>query len=245
MRDSLLERAQRIIVVIIVLALGGIVLVGARVVGVGSSNSARQGFERSAFAARVALISGHAGYDSGAVCEESETAALLTEASVNAGVTTLAAERLRSAGADVLILDEFDPRLDELEAEVLLSIHSDSCVEATGYKAAHAALTTTPMEDVRLVGCIDRIYPAATGLAHHPNTVTHNMTDYHAFREIAPTTPAAIIELGFLGGDRTLLETQQSLLAQAVADSILCFLRGEGGDTPINSPADAAPPATP
>lgn len=241
-RHTLLERVQRVIVVIIVLALAGIVLVGARVLGFGSGGSTRQGFDRAAFAARVALISGHAGYDSGAVCEESETAPLLTEASVNAGVAEIAAERLRSAGADVLVLDEFDPRLEALDADILLSIHADSCIEASGYKAAHAAKTALPIEDGRLVGCIDRFYPAATALAHHPNTVTHNMTDYHAFRKIAPTTPAAIIEMGFLGGDRTLLETQQPLVAQAVADSLLCFLRGEGGvATPLPTETPKAP----
>lgn len=242
MRHTLLDRVQRFIVVVIVLSLAGIVLVGARVFGIGFAGDGqfRQGFERAAFAARVAIISGHAGNDSGAVCEESDGQPLLTEASVNAGVAALAAERLRSAGADVLILDEFDPRLENLEADLLLSIHADSCVEASGYKAAHATITSTLAEDTRLVGCIDRIYPAITALPHHPNTVTHNMTDYHAFRKIAPGTPAAIIELGFLGGDRLLLETQQPLVAQAVADSILCYLRGEGGEIPpADPPADA------
>ena len=71
------------------------------------------------------------------------------------------------------------------------------------------------------------MYPAATGQPHHPNTVTHNMTEYHAFRKIDPETPAAIIELGFLGGDRELLASHPEQAAKGVADSILCFLKIE------------------
>ena len=78
--------------------------------------------------------------------------------------------------------------------------------------------------DARLVRCIDAVYPAVTGLAQHADTITHNMTEYHAFRKVAPTTPAAILELGFLGGDRDLLTNNAEVAARGVADSIRCFL---------------------
>ena len=77
----------------------------------------------------------------------------------------------------------------------------------------------------------DQNYPTATGLSHHPNTVTHDMTEYHAFRQINPQTPAAIIELGFLGGDHELLVHQPELPAKGVADSLICFLAGNGKQT--------------
>jgi N-acetylmuramoyl-L-alanine amidase len=240
-RDEPLRLMQRIFLFISFAAVVGIVLIGARVAGFGPAldgGSTRQGFERAAFTRRVALISGHAGNDSGAVCEDEAGAVTLAEADVNAAVAKLAAARLRQAGADVVVLEEYDTRLDDLRADVLLSIHADSCVDASGFKAA--AYTYSQMDEVeeRLLGCINSVYAAETGLAQHPNTVTHNMTKYHAFRKIAPTTPAAILELGFLGGDRTLLEGEPGTVAQAVADSVLCFLRGDAG-------AGATPTAAP
>ena len=52
------------------------------------------------------------------------------------------------------------------------------------------------------------------------------MTDYHAFREIDPLTPGAIIELGFMAADRELLTERSYEVAQGVARGIACFLEG-------------------
>ncbi|MBI3958612.1 MAG: hypothetical protein HY328_07370 [Chloroflexi bacterium] len=82
---------------------------------------------------------------------------------------------------------------------------------------------------------MDQKYVAATGLAYHPDTITHDMTDYHVFRKIDPLTPALILEMGFLGGDRALLTAGADRVAQGVADGIGCFLAGPPADeTPIN-----------
>ena len=67
-------------------------------------------------------------------------------------------------------------------------------------------------------------YAAETGLAPHPNTITDDMRQYHAFRRIAPETPGAIIEAGFLGGDRYLLTKQQDRVTQGIATGIAAFL---------------------
>ena len=50
------------------------------------------------------------------------------------------------------------------------------------------------------------------------------MRDYHSFREIAPSTPAAIIETGFMNADRSLLTEHPDRAAQGIVDGILCFL---------------------
>jgi N-acetylmuramoyl-L-alanine amidase len=209
------------------LMLVSIALVGARLGGLNVpvlNGVLPQALVSAAFAKEVALISGHAG---NAVCADADGNTLVTEAEVNAAVTEQVARQLRRAGADVLILEEFDPRLAALQADVLVSIHADSCIEASGYKAAHQAATSILTEVERLVACLDQHYPAVTGLTHHPNTITHNMTDYHAFRVIDPQTPAAIIELGFLGGDQDLLVNRPTVAAQGVTDGILCFLQAE------------------
>ncbi len=90
-----------------------------------------------------------------------------------------------------------------LRADVFLSIHADSCIDVTGYKSSHYIDSTKPEIDDRLVACINSAYAAATGLTENTDTITENMTEYHAFRRIDPETPAAILELGFLGGIMT------------------------------------------
>ena len=51
------------------------------------------------------------------------------------------------------------------------------------------------------------------------------MSRYHAFREIAAETPAAIIEIGFLKADRGLLTKQPERAAAGIVSGIDCFLK--------------------
>ena len=235
MRHDALNQVSRIFLIILFVSLAGMAWIIAQAMGFGLPDAGglpRQALVGAAWDRQVALISGHAGNDSGAVCEDENGNVLVAEADINATVANLTAERLRRAGADVLILDEYDDRLEGLRTAVLVSLHADSCIEASGYKAAVHLYSAIPATADRLLACIDQTYPAATGLPHHPNTVTHNMTEYHAFGRIDPLTPAAIVELGFLGGDQALLVNQPELAAKGVADGILCFLEGEKEPTP-------------
>ena len=50
------------------------------------------------------------------------------------------------------------------------------------------------------------------------------MTEYHAFYEIEPQTPGAIIEIGFMAADRRLLTRRQDRVAQGIVDGLICFL---------------------
>ena len=61
----------------------------------------------------------------------------------------------------------------------------------------------------------------------HPDTITFDMTEYHAFKEIDSQTPGAIIELGFMDADRELLTNNTARLAEALVQGILCFLEGQ------------------
>jgi N-acetylmuramoyl-L-alanine amidase len=167
---------------------------------------------------RVGLVAGHKGNDSGAVCEDG-----LTEASVNLRVAELTADRLQRQGVRVEILDEFDAQLRGYEAAALVSIHADSCqVDFSGFKVANQDGGSDASQ--RLTECLWDSYEQATGLDRHMSTITRDMTNYHAFREIAFATPAAIIELGFLNVDRNIIADQPELAAEGVAEAILCFL---------------------
>lgn len=177
-------------------------------------------------AVHIGIISGHRGNDSGSVCSDG-----LTEASINFNTATRVAGLLRSEGYRVDILDEFDARLNGYKADVLLSIHSDSCTyindQASGYKIARFLYSDIPAVEDKLVACVSSRYKKATGLRFHANTVTHNMTEYHALRKIDPKTPGAIIELGFMYLDRTILTKRQDDMARGIADGLDCFLKEE------------------
>ena len=171
---------------------------------------------------QVAIVAGHRGFDSGAVCEDG-----LMEVMVNEPVAKLVAEELRKEGIGVDILDEYDPMLDGLEADALVSIHADSCVDLTGFKVTSGEETTIPEQDAQLVHCLELKYAETTGLPVHPNTETSDMYGYHAFQRVTDSTPGAIIEIGFIGGDRILLTEYAHVAAHGIAQGMLCFLDGE------------------
>ena len=167
---------------------------------------------------RVGIIAGHRGNDSGAVCPDG-----LTETEVNQKVAEAVATSLRAENLRVDVLDEFDPRLSGYEASAFVSIHADSCsVNMTGFKVANAENGSDASK--RLAECLWTRYETETGLPRHPSTVTKNMTQYHAFRKIAEATPAAIIEIGFLSGDREYLTQHADRVAAGVVKGVECFL---------------------
>lgn len=178
-----------------------------------------QRLAQSAAPIRIGLISGHKGNDSGAVCEDG-----LTEAQVNEDIAGRAAATLRAQGIPTDVLDEFDSRLTSYYATAVISIHADSCDYVndltTGYKISGSHVT----DSTALTVCVEQAYREVTGLSYHENTITHDMTDYHAFRELPANVPALIIEVGFMNLDRELLTTHADIPAQGIVDGVLCFL---------------------
>lgn len=173
----------------------------------------------------IGVVAGHSGNDSGAVCPDG-----LTELSVNEKVAAYVKQYLSEGDVDVEILQEFDLRLTNYQASVLVSIHADSCDYindlASGFKVSSALANPHPERAARLTACLRNRYGQTTGLALH-TSITTDMTSYHAFSEIHPDTTAAIIEVGFLNLDRELLEKQPELLAQGIVAGIQCYLNNE------------------
>jgi N-acetylmuramoyl-L-alanine amidase len=173
---------------------------------------------------RIGIVAGHWQSDSGAVCPDG-----LQEVSINLDVASSVVAILQSEmGYQAELMPEFSDRLQGYKADVFVSIHTDACnVEASGFKVARVDASAIPEEEDRLVACIIREYGEVTGLAFHANSITFDMTVYHAFNEIDPQTPGAIIELGFMGADREILTEGAYDLARGVAQGIVCFLEGE------------------
>ncbi|HEY3311900.1 MAG TPA: N-acetylmuramoyl-L-alanine amidase [Anaerolineales bacterium] len=176
-------------------------------------------------AVRIGIVAGHMGNDSGAVCENGTT-----EAEVNLKIATIVQQKLNALGYETDLLKEMDPRLNGYRAAVLVSIHNDSCDyvndQATGFKVAAAMSTRDTNLANRLEACLRDRYQRTTGLPLH-NSVTNDMTFYHAFNEIDPGTPAGIIETGFLKLDYGFLTKSTNLVATGVANGIICFVMNE------------------
>jgi N-acetylmuramoyl-L-alanine amidase len=187
---------------------------------------------------RIGIVAGHWGNDSGAVCVDGNGDVTLTEMDVNLEIAALVQQQLTEAGYQVDLLREFDTRLNGYRALAIVSIHNDSCEyindQATGFKVA-AALNTHDVNRVnRLTACLVDRYQNMTALAFHAGSITSDMREYHAFREIDPSTVAAIIETGFLNLDREILTKETDRIAAGVVDGILCFANNENIEsTPV------------
>jgi len=185
---------------------------------------------------RIGIVAGHSGNDSGAVCYDGNGNVTLTEADVNLKIAALVQQQLTQKGYQVDLLREFDSRLNGYRALAIVSIHNDSCEyindQATGFKVA-AALNTSDLNRAnRLTACLVDRYQHVTGMTFHAGSITGDMREYHAFREIDPDTVAAIIETGFLNLDREILTKRTELVAEGVVEGILCFANNENIEPP-------------
>ena len=221
MRTDFVQKVRRGLLIVVLLTL---VVTVVSVYMLLQSNSGRPALQQlldamqGASRPRVGIVAGHSDYDPGAVCPDG-----LTEVEVNLRVANVVATLLREDKIEVDILTEFDDRLRGYRADAFVSIHADSCeFDLSGFKVA--SLEGGSAESAQLAGCFWTHYGADTGLAPHPDTITYDMRDYHAFREISPTTPAAIIEIGFLSGDRQLLTQAPDRVAAGIVASLQCFL---------------------
>ena len=180
---------------------------------------------------RVGIVAGHAGNDPGAVCVDGNGDVTLTEADVNLEIAAIVQGQLIERGFQVDLLREFDSRLNGYRGLAIVSIHNDSCEyindQATGFKVAAALNTPDVNRANRLTACLVDRYYRATSLTFHAGSITSDMREYHAFREIDPSTIAAIIETGFLNLDREILTKQTDRVAAGVVDGILCFANNE------------------
>ncbi len=180
---------------------------------------------------RIGIVAGHSGNDAGAVCYDGNGNVTLTEADLNLEIAAIVQQQLTQQGYQVDLLREFDSRLNGYRALAIVSIHNDSCEyindQATGFKVA-AALNTNDLNRAnRLTACLVDRYEHLTDMTFHAGSITGDMREYHAFREIDPSTVAAIIETGFLNLDREILTKRTDLVAAGVVEGILCFANNE------------------
>lgn len=188
-------------------------------------------------APHIGIIAGHWKSDSGALCPDG-----LQEVQITLAVAKKTVTLLQEAGYRVDLLPEKGPELENYHAHTLVSIHADSCIySSSGFKVARWDFSLIPDIEDQLVKCLYAEYQAATGLRRDDRTITRDMTQYHAFRRKATETPGAIIELGFMGSNRSILMNRQDEMAAGVAAGVRCFLESTW---PTATPSLATPTPT-
>lgn len=177
---------------------------------------------------RIGIIPGHWQFDTGAVCPDGRR-----EVDVTSDVALRLQALLEYRGYEVDLLPEHNPSepqppLQGYRGAALVSIHADSCdvAGASGFKVARWEYSDMPEVEDRLVECLADEYAATTLLPVHEDSITVDMLNYYAFREVALETPVAIIELGFLQADRAVLDDRRYEMALGIANGIDCFLEG-------------------
>ncbi len=156
-------------------------------------------------------------------------AAGVAEAQINLAVATRVADLLRQRGIVVDVLPAtVPPRYD---ADAFVAIHADgsSSAGARGFKIGMPWRTSRA---TRLLNdALTAEYGKATGLPQD-DAITFNMRGYYAFsyrrhaHAVARTTPAVIIEMGFLtnAADRAVLLGQPDRIAIGIANGIVRYL---------------------
>jgi N-acetylmuramoyl-L-alanine amidase len=154
----------------------------------------------------------------------------LTEAGVNMEIAGRVVRQLREAGVTADLLPATVP--PGYDADAFVAIHADdgAGTSVSGWKVATPWRSSEASR--RLRDDIARTYSEATGLPEDRYGVSYNMRGYYAFswtryeHAAAPTTPAVIIETGFLTSavDRLVIVGDPERAARGISAGIIVFL---------------------
>lgn len=167
---------------------------------------------------------------------------------INLPIAQAVQRQLEAAGVQVDLLPTVIPI--GYTADAFVSIHADGVSGAQasvrhGWKIATPYRASPAAE--ALAAAVQDSYARATGLPPDPRGASVDMRAYYAFasyrywHSIAPTTPAVIIETGFMTypGDWNMLFKQPEVVAQGIADGVLAYLQArDPNDAAVRQPID-------
>jgi N-acetylmuramoyl-L-alanine amidase len=202
---------------------------------------------------RVAIQAGH--WDIGDLPDEqahlrTDTGASygrLPEADVNLAIARDVARELSRAGAAVELLPATVPA--GYDADAFVAIHADGgSPRERGFKVSvpwRASEASLILRDA-----IQRAYGALSGIPMDRYGVTYNMRGYYAFswyrfsHAVAPSTPCAIIETGYITSraDRAVIVDDPRRAARAITAGIILYLSERPALKPGALVARAYPP---
>lgn len=154
----------------------------------------------------------------------------LAEVDLNLAIARRVEQLLVNQGVIVDVLPATVP--PSYDADAFVAIHADGVDGASkrGYKLATPWRTSQASRE--LLEALDAAYGRATGLPKD-DTITVNMRGYYAFNyrrhvhAIARTTPAIILEMGFLtsAADRAIMYGKADLVAAGISNGIMRYLQ--------------------
>ncbi len=155
----------------------------------------------------------------------------VTEAQLNLDIANRVKPLLEAQGIIVDILPATVP--PSYDADAFLAIHADGSTGAAarGWKLATPWRASEASK--QLMAAVGAAYGPATGMPEDVGGVTFNMRGYYAFNfrrhvhAIARTTPAIIVEMGFMtsAADRAILFNQPDRVARGIADGVIAYLK--------------------
>ena len=161
----------------------------------------------------------------------------LRESAVNLEIAKRVVRQLQAAGVDADLLPATVP--PGYDADAFVAIHADDGggTEASGWKIATPWRASPASRLLR--DAIARTYAGASGLPEDRYGISYNMKGYYAFswyrfeHAVAPTTPGAIIETGFLtsAADRAVIVNDPERAARGISLGIMSYL-GERSQLP-------------
>ena len=155
----------------------------------------------------------------------------VSEASLNLDIANRVKPLLEAQGVSVELLPATVP--PGYDADAFVALHSDG----SNGGSAHGWKLATPWRaseaSKQLFGAMAGTYGGVTGMPEDVGGVTFNMKGYYAFNfrrydyAIARTTPAIIVEMGFMTSavDRAMLFNQPDRVARGLAEGIMAYLR--------------------
>lgn len=153
----------------------------------------------------------------------------LQEVDVNLAIARRVAQDLGSAGVDVDLLPATVPA--GYDADAFVAIHADGGnPRERGFKVS-APWRASPASQL-LRDSIEQAYDALSTIPRDRYGVTYNMRGYYAFSwyrfadAVAPSTPCAIIETGYLTSraDRSVIVDDPGTAAGAITAGIIAYL---------------------
>lgn len=153
----------------------------------------------------------------------------IREVEVNEAIAIRVRDILVAAGVEVDLLPATVP--PSYDADAFVAIHADGSTAGTrGWKVATPWRTSAASR--ALMEAVASTYGVITSLPEDRHGISVNMRGYYAFNyrrhthAIARTTPAIIVETGFLtnAADRTIIVDRPDLAAQGIAEGILKYL---------------------
>jgi N-acetylmuramoyl-L-alanine amidase len=164
----------------------------------------------------------------------------LTEAAVNLEIATRVQKQLQDAGVTVDLLPATVP--PGYDADAFVAIHADDGggADPSGWKISTPWRSSAASRKLR--DDIAQSYGSASRLPEDRYGISYNMRGYYGFswtryeHAVAATTPAAIIETGFLTSatDRKLIVDDPERAARGISMGILAFL-GELSRMPLEA----------